>query len=54
MNQMGEQLNWKAEHQSLNVIIDSMQSQSYLSPNEQKVLKELKIKRLHAKDKSTQ
>ena len=54
MSQMAEQLYWKAEHQNLNVIIDTMQSQSYLSSDEQRGLKELKKKRLHAKDKPNQ
>ncbi len=54
MKQMAEQLNWKAEHQSLNTIIDTMQSQTYLSTYEQRALKKLKKRRLRAKDRINQ
>ena len=54
MKQKSEQVNWKAEHQSLNIIIDKMQSQNYLSTDEHRVLKKLKKRRLRAKDKLTQ
>ncbi len=54
MKQMTEQLNWKTEHQNLNMIIDTMQSQNYLSSDEQRILKKLKKKRLRAKDKLNQ
>jgi len=54
MRHMTEQLCWKNEHQNLNLIIDTMQSQSYLSADELRVLKDLKKQRLYAKDKSTQ
>jgi uncharacterized protein YdcH (DUF465 family) len=54
MSEMAEQLNWKTEHQNLKEIISTMQSKPHLSSDEQRELKELKKKRLHAKDRSHQ